>query len=128
MRHRVVFGLLPVAIWGCYLLLSASQAHADVRPPRIAQLAERSELTVLAKVESVSGREGDEIRRARATVMEVWKGPKVNTVEYLVSPTFMCDISHADRGETVLLFLAKNKGGVWYIVWAGRGRMPLRNI
>jgi hypothetical protein len=128
MRSRIVLALLTVTISSCHLLLSASQAHASVIPPRIAQLAEESEVIVLAKVESVSGQPDDENRRAKATVTEVWKGPKVKTVEYRVSPTFACDISDAKRGETVLLFLAKDEETGWGIVWAGRGRMPLRTI
>jgi hypothetical protein len=90
-------------------------------------LADEGELIVLAKVESVTGQPGDENRRAKAMVKEVWKGAKVDSVEYRVSPTFVCDISYAKQGETVLLFLVKEGTG-WGIAWVGRGRMPMKKI
>jgi hypothetical protein len=128
MRSRMFVVLLPVAICGFHLLFSASDADASVIPPRIAQLAEESQAIVMAKVESVTGRPEDGNQRAKAIVTEVWKGAKVKTVEYRVSPTFACDISDAKEGETVLLFLAKDEETGWAIVWAGRGRMPLMSI
>jgi hypothetical protein len=128
MRFRVLFALLWVTICGCDPLLSASQACARVIPPRIAELVENSELIVAAKVESVSGWNFIGNRRAKATVTEVWKGAKVDSVEYRVSSTYVCDISDAKKGETVLLFLVKDEKGGWVIAWSGRGRMLLTTI
>jgi hypothetical protein len=128
MRGRNLPGSFRVTVCICFLLIPASQAHAMVIPPRIGQLAEVGEMIVLAKVDSVRGLAIFNNRRATATVTEIWKGPKAETVEYRVSPTFACDISDASLGETVLLFLAKDEKGRWEIVWAGRGRMPLRMI
>jgi hypothetical protein len=128
MRLGMFLDVLTVTISGCLLLFSSSMGYASVIPPRIAQLAEESDVIVVAKVDSVSGRPDDGNRRAKATVTEVWKGPNVKTVEYRVSPTFACDVSDAQQGESVLLFLAKEEETGWGIVWAGRGRMPLRNI
>jgi hypothetical protein len=128
MRCRDLSRLLRGTICVCCLLISAPPVHAMVIPPRIAQLAEASEMIVLAKVKSVNGWAIAKNRRATATVIETWKGPKTEIVEYRVSPTFACDISDANRDETVLLFLAKDKKAHWEIVWSGRGRMPLRMV
>ncbi len=114
-------------IVGSLILLPADQAEASVIPPRIAQLVDKSERIVLAKVESVQSGPGPEIRQARATVKEVWKGPKVETVEYRITPGFACDITEAVIGETVLLFLVKEESG-WGSAWAGRGRMTLETL
>lgn len=59
---------------------------------------------------------------------EVWKGPKTASVEFLASPTWVCDISDAKPDETVLLFLGKGKEAGWVINCAGRGRLPLRSL
>ena len=55
--------------------------------------------------------------RARATVLEVWKGPRIKAIEYVSASQWECDISDAKAGEIVLLFLAKDEG--WHIAWSG---------
>ncbi|MDG3004599.1 hypothetical protein [Paludisphaera mucosa] len=127
MHLPVLFMMLTVSIQVDHSTISFSEALASVIPPRVDELEEESELIVLARVESVSGGPEDEDRRAKATVLEVWKGPKTTSVEYRISPTFACDIAKATKGETVLLFLRKERTG-WGIAWAGRGRMPIVNI
>jgi len=111
-------------VCGCLPLL-ASVANAKVGPSPIGRLAEASDLIVLAKIQSVSGQPSGLDRRAKATVTEVWKGPGAASVEFLASPTWTCDISNAEPGEAVLLFLSKEKEAGWVISSAGRGRMPL---
>ena len=128
MQSRDLSRLLRGTICVCCLLICAPRVHAMIIPPRIAELAEASEMIVLAKVKSVNGWAFARNRRATATVIETWKGPKTEIVEYRVSPTFACDISDAKRHETVLLFLAKDEKAHWEIVWSGRGRMPLRMV
>lgn len=129
MVSRVRSMLLLTALGSCHLVFAASRADALVIPPKLSQLAQGSELIVLARVESV--RElavpGEYTAWATATVTEVWKGPDVKSVVYLASPTYACDISDALPGETVLLFLKKEEGLGWVITWSGRGRMPLLN-
>jgi hypothetical protein len=44
-------------------------------------------------------------------VKEVWKGPKVETVEYRITPRHYLDISQSVPDETVLLFLAREESG-----------------
>ena len=126
MSSRGIFAF----VCGCQLLLSASEAGAKVAATSFARLAESSDLIVLAKVDSVTGKPSDPGRRAEATVTEVWKGPEVATVEFHAYRTWTCDISDAKPGETVLLFLSKEKekGDGWVINAAGRGRMPLRTV
>ena len=124
MVFRKVFALA----FGCSLLLPGSEAGAIIETPTIAELAKTSDVIVLARVESVTGHPSDLDRRAKATVTEVWKGPKTASVEFLASPTWVCDISDAKPDETVLLFLVKGKEAGWVINWAGRGRRPLRSL
>jgi hypothetical protein len=123
MRPLMLFACLGTI--ACSLvLIPAAQAAGKVIPAEIAQLVDLSERIVLAKVESVQVGPDHKVRLARATVKEVWKGPKVETVEYVVTPRHRLDGSQAVLGETVLLFLAKEDGD-WRIAWAGYGRMTL---
>jgi hypothetical protein len=124
MSHRVPLRLFAIGAFG--LLFSASSAYGFVQPPQIEELARESELIVVARVESVSGKAGDDDRRAKALVSEVWQGPKVATVEFHASPAWVCDIAGAEPGETILLFLTDNRNGCWRIAWSGRGRMPVK--
>ena len=103
------------------ILLTASQALAKVASMPFADLVANCDLIVVAKVESVSSPLiGKHYAKARVT--EVWKGAKTNTVEFLASRTWTCDISEAKKGETVLLFLTKGgKSRSYAIAHSGRG-------
>ncbi len=109
------------------LLLSFS-AQAKVKPERISELVVMSDQIVLARVVSIS--EGaDGLKHARADVREVWKGRQDKEVSYLASPTWACDISSAEMGESVVLFLVWSESrGEFVIAMSGRGRMPLRDV
>jgi hypothetical protein len=127
MRPLMVFAYLGT-IAGSLVLVPAAQA-GKVIAAEIAQLVDDSERIVLAKVETLQDvpdpkNPDHRIRRARATVKEVWKGPKAETVEYRITPRDHYDSFHAVPGETVLLFLTKEEGG-WLIAWSGQGRMKL---
>jgi hypothetical protein len=113
-----------------FLLLSlvATQAIAEVAVISFDQLVRGSDLIVVAKVESITkpliGK-----RYAQAKITEVWKGAQTEKVEFLASRTWACDMSEANEGETVLLFLAKsNESRSYAIAHAGRGRMPLHTL
>ena len=108
----------------CSLVLIPAAEAGKVIEAQIDELVEASERIVLAKVESVQAGPDPKSQVARATVKEVWKGPKVETVEYLITHKWP-DSSRAIPGETVLLFLAKKEGN-WRIAWAGYGRMTLK--
>jgi hypothetical protein len=110
------------------ILLTASQSLAMVTSIPFTNLIANSDLIVVAKVESVSSPLiGKHYAKARVT--EVWKGAKPNTVEFLASRTWTCDISEAKKGETVLLFLTKGgKSRSYAIAHSGRGRLPLCTV
>jgi hypothetical protein len=123
MRPLMIFACLGTIV--CSLvLIPAAQAAGKIIPPRIDKLVEKSERIVLAKVESVQAGPDQKDRRAKASVKEVWKGSKIETVENRITPRHRLDSSEAVPGETVLLFLAKEDGD-WRIAWAGKGRMTL---
>lgn len=110
------------------ILFAATQSFAKVASFEFSDLIAHSELIVIAKVESVSSPVLGK-RYAKARVTEMWKGTNVVTVEFLASPTWVCDISQAKEGETVLLFLTKSdKLRSYVIAYAGRGRLPLRTV
>lgn len=69
--------------------------------------------------------EEEPVRFATARVMEVWKGSRNRDVRFVSSPSFACDISVAEPGEAVVLFLQKDAMGVMHITHLGRGRMPI---
>src|SRR5262249_27378133 len=72
--------------------------------------------------------ETSEIEIATAQVLETWKGKPVRQLRYNVSSTFVCDISSAKQGETVVLFLRRYEDSSLSITHAGRGRLPIREI
>ncbi len=108
------------------ILLTASQSFAKVMSVQFSNLVANCELIVVAKVESVSSPIiGKQYAKARVT--EVWKGTNAAIVKFLASPTWECDISEANKGEVVLLFLTKgSKSRSYEIAHSGRGRLPLR--
>ncbi|MSR64609.1 MAG: hypothetical protein EXS18_02380 [Verrucomicrobiae bacterium] len=109
-------------------LLAAAHCFAKVGGMRVEDMVRQSELIVLAKVESIEGAGGGK-RYAQARVVEIWKGAQTETVEFLASPTWTCDISEAKKGETVVLFLCKSdKSRSYQIFLSGRGRMPIRTV
>jgi hypothetical protein len=111
-----------------FILLAISQSFAKVASVQFTNLVANCDLIVVAKVESVSSPLIGK-KYAKARVTEVWKGAKADTVEFLASPTWTCDISEAKKGETVLLFLTKDGESRSYaIAHSGRGRLPLRTI
>lgn len=128
----------PRHIAAIVCVLFPSQAQADVREVTLGNLATRSDLIVVARVVAVQDapKEGQEagsdlgpLRVARAQVIENWKGATVREVQFVASPTWMCDTSSAEVGELVVLFLEKTKGSEYLsIAHAGRGRMPLRVV
>jgi len=120
----------PGKLWLPVLLTLASTfpLHAKVISLSLEELIKQAELIVVAKVEKVSSPIDDK-RYAEAKVTEVWKGAQTESVEFLASPTWACDVSDAVKGETVVLFLIKSKQSRSYqIAHSGRGRMPQRAV
>ncbi len=116
----------------CFLLaggiLCTCLAQAKVMPQPLSELVALSDRIVLARVISVS--EGpDGLKHARADVREIWKGRPENEVGFLASRTWACDVSFAEAGESVVLFLVWSETrGEFVIAMAGRGRMPLHDV
>jgi hypothetical protein len=109
-------------------VFAATHVFAKVGSIEFSNLVANCDLIVMAKVESVSsGLLGKKYGKAK--VAEVWKGTKTQSVEFLASPTWTCDISEAKKGETVLLFLTKSDSSRSYVIaHSGRGRLPLRTV
>jgi hypothetical protein len=129
--------LVAVVVGICF----AAGSRAEVRQIDLEDLAEHSDLVVVAEVVKIEdgpahlkadeGTKGP-LDVATARVIETWKGNPSREVRYVVSPDHMCDISHAEKGERVVLFLESKR---WRrdktyksIAHSGRGRMPLGQV
>jgi hypothetical protein len=116
------------------LVLGASfvptAAHAYSAVISFDDLVKKSEMVVVARVLNIhdSQAHNEHVRIATATIVEWWKGDgRANHVEYVASPSwFLCDVSSAKLGETVVLFLERDKNdNLLHIANFGRGRMPV---
>jgi hypothetical protein len=125
--------LPPQKLWKALALFAvllglALPGHAKVGSVPLDAIIDGSDVVVVAHVESTTRTFilfGS--RHARAKVLEVWKGDPGSEVEFLASPTWTCDISDAEVGETAVLFL-KRSGSSYEIAHSGRGRLPVRQI
>jgi hypothetical protein len=112
----------------CILILMFTPSTAKVAGERFEKLVADSGQIVLARVYAVEKRAKNRMV-AKAEVLEVWKGPTRQEVLFNASPTWTCDTSDAEVGETAVLFLGIGKPGkLVYISHDGRGRMPVREV
>ncbi|MDG3008422.1 hypothetical protein [Paludisphaera mucosa] len=129
------FRLLVVAFLTSFPLI----VWAKVAETSLKELATRSDLIVLAKVSKVEDGPADikteddrvfpRVKVATARVVETWKGTPGPEVRYVASSLWTCDISDAEEGEQVVLFLETRKDSpIMTIAHSGRGRMPLREV
>jgi hypothetical protein len=131
------FWLVALVAWLCFPVGS----RAEVKKGKVEDLAANSELIVIAKVSKIedapASLERDDpsmppLKVATAQVLETWKGEPVREVRYLASPDWMCDTSHAEKGERVVLFLThthwRKDRSFLSISHSGRGRMPVRKV
>ena len=103
------------------LLLTQASALAKVAPATLADLVRRSDFIGIVRVDDVTGRIPlIRQRRASATILQSWKGPRTGVVKFVARPTWTCDISDAKRGEEVVAFIQGDR-----LALAGRGRMPI---
>jgi hypothetical protein len=110
------------------LAVAVSHAHGEISSISLHQLAEKSDIIAIARVEATRDR-ADDKTYARAAIIETWKGRPSSHVKFLATPTWACDISEAVTGETALLFLTWEEASRSYVIsHAGRGRMPLRTV
>lgn len=89
-----------------------------------------SDLVVVARVSKVEDGPA-EIRStgkiATAQVLETWKGNSGREIRFIASPIYQCDMSGAEEGERVVLFLEERRDSPYLISHLGRGRMPLHD-
>ncbi|MBI4864584.1 MAG: hypothetical protein HY815_30665 [Candidatus Riflebacteria bacterium] len=131
---------------------SAVPAEAKVMPTTLEALAKGCPAIVIGKVTDVTRVDG--VRFAEVRAEEILKGPpSLRSLRYLAQPTWMCDVTWADEGERVLLFLypsdlvdfvdeefkarhpglkkrvtaAFGPGPVFEAAQSGRGYMPIRS-
>src|SRR2546422_6284493 len=101
--------------------LAGSSALAKVATIELAELARDAEFIGVVRVERVSfGIPLLRRARARATILESWKGQASGTVTFVAAPTWICDISDAKKGEEAVVFIRGRS-----LEHAGRGRMPI---
>jgi hypothetical protein len=115
---------------GTFSALVPHMASAKVGAWTFPELVRRSDVVVLATVEAIEpylSETGYERRAATARVRETWFGSPGPQVRFRASRPFGCDTSHAEEGETVLLFLGPPRNnGVRSISSFGRGRFEVR--
>jgi hypothetical protein len=130
----------------------SSFSFARIGPIDFASLVRGSDLIVLGEVLDITTIKG--VKFARINVLETYKGTKVHELFVLAQPTWVCDISDANKDERALFFLypytdtregldklssfrsvsrkdleqAGLGTSIFSIADAGRGRMPLRTI
>lgn len=112
------------------LFLYAQAAQSKIAGESIEELIQSSDAVVIATVTQVSEASPSAagIRFASAETKRTLKGPLLGTVRFRASKEWVCDISDAQIGETVLLFLVGPTDGNFGIALAGRGYMPLRTV
>ena len=123
MRKRVIqVWLVGVAI----TLFSPQATLSRSLIPTLEMLTRTANLIVVAQVENVT--EKGDVSIATARVIDVWKGQPAATVKFRASKSWICDVSTAIPGETVVLFLAGDAQAVVpAIAYSGIGRLPVNN-
>ena len=123
MRNRVIqVWLVCVAI----TLFSPQAALSRPVMPTLEGLTRAASLIVVAQVEKVN-KKGN-VNVATARVIDVWKGQSAEIVQFRASRSWVCDISEAIPGETVVLFLAGDaQTDVMAIAYSGIGRLPVND-
>jgi hypothetical protein len=118
--------VIPLVI--LFALFGQVTALAKVAGLSFEELVRMCDAIVIARVERVSA-PLIEKKWAIASITETWKGSPDSKITFLASPTWTCDISNAEKGETVVLFLVKDKDPTRYVLAvSGRGRMPVREV
>jgi len=140
--NRIAARVVVAAVAGaCF----TTAAKAEVKDIAFAKLAAESDLIVVARVTGIEDAPADlkaaaaeegvsTLKIAVAEVVETWRGNPVKEVRYFASPMWMCDVTRAEKGERVVLFLEKRNYMRWEeprflsITHSGHGRMPLRDV
>jgi len=129
-------------------LMFGHAASARVGSLTLEEMAEGSDL--IAVVDDVKVHSVNEVHIAEASVSRILKGPSnLKTLYFVASPTWTCDISAAQDGESSLVFLhkisdrskvfhkdlgydfelpAEGYDPLYQVSHSGRGRMPIREV
>jgi hypothetical protein len=119
--------LIRWCLLGTFLL---SNASARIGSAPIDQLIAHSDAIVVAKVSELlpTSTSEKDLVYATASIRRTLKGALTDSFLFRASGGWICDTSGALKDETALFFLGRGDDGTFYIQWAGRGRMPLREI
>ena len=130
---------------GCAVVVVGLPAFGKVAPTSFDRLIAKSDVIVVAEVDAVE-QDANGYSWATATVKEARKGSPSRTFRFFATGAWTCDISHALKGETVVLFLLSVQNREWVprtssfsstgppvtrgqhslvIAHSGRGRMPV---
>jgi hypothetical protein len=117
--------LIRWCLLGTFLLPTAS---ARIGSAPIEQLIAFSDAIVVAKVSELlpTSTSEKDLVYATASIQRTLKGSLADSFMFRASSGWICDTSGAVKDETALFFLGRGDDGTFYIQWAGRGRMPLR--
>jgi hypothetical protein len=128
------------------ILISVNFCFANVIPIKLEEMIKKSDYIIVGKVTKVELIKGE--KYAEVQVFETLKGnPNVSQIYYSASPSWICDSTNAEIGETALYFLRTSlaKGEsvsklpkrlaallqgepLYGIEHSGRGRMIPQNI
>jgi hypothetical protein len=111
-------------------VIAFPRAEAMVGTISLEKLIADSDAIVVAQVIRLPGppRLSGEERYATAQVLTPLKGSLAGSFRFLASPSWICDISDAEEGEVVLLFLNRKDENSFFIAQSGRGRMAVRRV
>ena len=113
-----------IALLCGFSLLLGTPALAKLAPARLSQVTASAELIVVANVAELPT-DADGQRFAILNVEGIWHGKAQPTVWLSLGPTGSCDRSSAVRGERAVFFLNLGADGLFHIVHAGNGRIPI---
>ena len=119
-----------LARWTCCGVLPLSTANARIASIRIDELIARSDEFVVAKVSELLPTSTSDKALVYATglVQKSLKGSLTGSFMFQASAGWICDTSGAVKDETALFFLGRGSDGTYYIQFAGRSRMPFRQV
>lgn len=129
--NQCVASLLTLALASFSAFITARGEVADIDLSRLVSASDRIVLAVVTKVEP--GSKGikstsSPVKIATARVVETWKGSQVPEIRFVATPTEYCDISGAEKGEKLLVFLEPSVHTVMKVAHLGRGQMTIQDI
>jgi hypothetical protein len=99
--------MAPLAV----LLVGSPTAEAKVRGISLSELVQLSDRIVVGTVSQIHDVSG--IQVGEVTVLETLKGvPPAPVLYVLAQPTWICDITEVEVGQTALLFLSASDGKI----------------